>query len=104
MANCRWNPTTNGSVHFGHVYSLLVNERFAHQSGGKFHIRFDDTSQAIVIEMKNHERVDKIIENQRNDIEWLGIEVDSWSKQSNILEYVHKEMSKHGLGNLVDVY
>ena len=49
----RFNPSTNGGLHLGHIYALLVNERFAHDRDGMFYVRFDDTSQAIMIEMEN---------------------------------------------------
>lgn len=92
MIITRWNPSANGALHLGHIYSLLVNKHFAHDSGGKFHVRFDDTSQAITIEMEHPERTDEIIKHQIEDIKWLGINVDSWQKQSDILEEAHEKM------------
>jgi len=95
MNTTRWNPTTNGAIHLGHIYCLLVNERFAHESGGKFYIRFDDTDQAVTIEMEHPERTVEIEKRQREDVEWLGIPVDGWQTQSDILDDVHKEMKKY---------
>jgi glutamyl/glutaminyl-tRNA synthetase len=92
MYNTRFNPSANGNLHLGHIYSLLINERFAHDSEGHFYIRFDDTSQAINIEMEYPEKVPAIIEAQKETIEWLGIKVDGWQKQSDILEEVHALM------------
>src|SRR5512139_3794111 len=92
MIVTRWNPSANGALHLGHIYSLLVNERFAHDNGGLCHVRFDDTSQAITIEMEHPERSDEIIKRQIEDIKWLGINVDSWQKQSDILEESHAKM------------
>ena len=42
MNNTRFNPTVNGSLHLGHLYLALINEHEAHDSGGKFYVRFDD--------------------------------------------------------------
>lgn len=95
MKITRWNPTANGALHIGHIYSLLVNEHFAHDSGGKFYVRFDDTSQAITAEMEHPERVSDIIRGQIDDIEWLRFSVDDWIYQSDMLEEVHKKMSKY---------
>ena len=44
MVNTRLNPTLNGTVHLGHLFTLLVNEYYAHSRNGKFFIRFDDDS------------------------------------------------------------
>jgi len=90
----RFNPTSNGTLHLGHIFTLIFNEQFAHQSGGKFYVRFDDTSQAIELEMEKPERVEAIIKNHRNDIEWLGIKVDGWQKQNDLIEEVHGIMRK----------
>jgi len=92
MIITRFNPSATGPLHLGHIYSLLVNEQFAHQANGKFYVRFDDTSPTINIEMEHPERVPTIIEAQREIIEWLGIKVDGWQKQSDILEEVHALM------------
>lgn len=90
MIVTRFNPTTNGSLHLGHLYTLLVNEQFAHAAtGGFFYVRFDDTSQAITVEMKDIDRVPQIIRQQEEDINWLGIKVDGWSKQSDLTEKIY---------------
>lgn len=95
MFNTRFNPTTSGPLHIGHIFTLLVNETFAHESGGKFYVRFDDTSQAINIEMEHPERVEAIIRGQKKDIEWLGVPVDDWQEQHNSVGFARKTiMSK----------
>lgn len=100
----RFNPSTNGNLHLGHVYSLLVNEHFAHDKGGKFIVRFDDESPiALAIPEDRRER---LIESQRDDILWLGIRVDEWQWQSKLhhkvmanLELVgHETMKDAGEG------
>lgn len=104
MVVTRFNPGSNGSLHLGHLYSLLVNERFAHGRRGKFCVRFDDTSQAIRIEMEHPERIDQIIQNQIDEIAWLGIQVDAWQRQSDVLDEVHTELKKHKLYGLGDIH
>jgi glutamyl/glutaminyl-tRNA synthetase len=92
--NTRFNPTTNGPLHLGHIYTLLVNERLAHESGGKFYVRFDDTSPTP--KALPPERVSLIMEQQRKDIEWLGVKVDGWSVQSGLMPMVNEQLAMHG--------
>jgi glutamyl/glutaminyl-tRNA synthetase len=95
MVVTRFSPTVNGNLHLGHIYTILVNEGFAHNNGGKFYVRFDDTSQAITLEMEHQEHTDKIIDSHKETIEWLGIEVDGWQTQSKMLKDIHEKMSKY---------
>ncbi|MCL1849591.1 MAG: glutamate--tRNA ligase family protein, partial [Clostridiales bacterium] len=39
----RFGPSPTGFVHLGNLYSSLVDERLAHQSGGVFILRVEDT-------------------------------------------------------------
>ncbi len=39
----RFAPSPTGFVHFGGMYQAVVNERLAHQSGGVFYLRVEDT-------------------------------------------------------------
>ena len=39
----RFAPSPTGFVHFGGMYQAVVNERLAHQSGGVFFLRIEDT-------------------------------------------------------------
>lgn len=41
----RYAPSPTGYMHVGNFYSAFVNERMAHQSGGVFFIRIEDTDQ-----------------------------------------------------------
>ena len=84
MITTRFNPSTNGGIHIGHVYALLVNEHLAHDNGGKFYIRFDNTSQGVHLDMKHPELAPEIMKHQREDLEWLDIPVDGWQAQSDI--------------------
>src|SRR3989304_8262070 len=67
----RFNPTSNGNLHLGHVFTMLVNEYFAHSVDGEFVLRIDDTSPPAADLPK--ERVQSIIQSQMNDIDWLKI-------------------------------
>lgn len=97
MIITRFNPSVNGPLHLGHIYSLLVNERFAHDNDGKFYIRFDDSSQAITIEMDYPEHIEEIIRQQTDDIKWLGIPVDGWSEQTGLVAEVKQKIYQYDI-------
>jgi glutamyl/glutaminyl-tRNA synthetase len=102
----RFNPTTNGPLHIGHLYMILVNEAEAHATeGGKFIIRFDDTQEAYlygvswdghrltaneIIDVKNH---------MAADLDWLGIKVDEWQSQIT-MEVRMRELLDHLTGGV----
>jgi len=96
----RWNPTTNGNLHLGHIYSLLVNEYFAHDNGGKFIVRFDDESP--VASMLPDDRRERLIDHQRSDILWLEVEVDEWQIQSEIHHQVLANLELVGYETMID--
>lgn len=87
--NTRWNPTWNGPLHLGHIYSLLINEKFAHDSNGKFTVRFDDDSPPVLV-LKD--RAKEIGKRQQEDIEWLDVQVDRWQWQTKLLPEVHTRL------------
>ena len=60
----RFPPEPNGYLHIGHAKSILLNYGIAHEFGGKFNLRFDDTNP----ESEETEFVDAI----REDVQWLG--------------------------------
>ena len=39
----RFAPSPTGFVHFGGLFPVMVGERLAHQSGGVFYLRIEDT-------------------------------------------------------------
>lgn len=88
MANTRFSPTLNGQLHFGHAFTMLVNEYIAHSTGGKFFIRFEDIDYLVRIQTK--EKTEAIRKSQIEDIDWLGLSVDGWQVQSEEL-YAVKE-------------
>lgn len=83
----RFNPTTNGEIHLGHTYMILVNEAEAHANNGKFTVRFDDNQDAYLYGVSwtgkrmTPNDIDDVKKNMRETIEWLGIKVDGWSSQ-----------------------
>lgn len=90
MITTRLNPSVNGPLHIGHIFSLLVNEHYAHDNGGKFIVRFDDTS--VATQVIPEERRMKILGEQRKIIDWLDVEVDGWQIQSEVVPDIHTKM------------
>ena len=43
-------PSPTGFMHLGNLYGALVDERLAHQSGGVFYLRIEDTDQKRAVE------------------------------------------------------
>ena len=84
----RFNPTVNGALHVGHLYMMLVNEAEAHETGGKFTVRFDDNQPAYryglswtgaqLSTMELYDIKNAMVE----DIIWCGLRVDNWTSQS----------------------
>lgn len=46
----RFAPSPTGFVHFGGLFPVLVGERLAHQSGGIFYLRIEDTDSKREVE------------------------------------------------------
>ncbi len=46
----RLAPSPTGFIHLGNLYSALTNERIAHQSGGVFFLRIEDTDLKRTVE------------------------------------------------------
>lgn len=90
----RFNPSCTGPMHIGHLYTLLVNEQYAHERGGQFTVRFDDSVPFYYPQLG--ERLYEIRERMREDIEWLGVRVDRWSVQSEMVEEAHKRWAEVG--------
>jgi glutamyl/glutaminyl-tRNA synthetase len=85
--NTRFNPSANGGLHLGHVYPVLINEAVAHESGGHFTVRFEDTARSS-LHLMPFVLQERIAELQQDEIMWLGVPVDEWSFQSDIDEEV----------------
>jgi glutaminyl-tRNA synthetase len=60
----RFPPEPNGYLHIGHAKSLVLNFGIAAETGGRCHLRFDDT---------NPETEDvKYVESIKDTVRWLG--------------------------------
>lgn len=46
----RLGPSPTGFIHIGNLYGALIDERLAHQSGGKFLLRIEDTDDKRKVE------------------------------------------------------
>ena len=79
----RFNPTTNGDLHLGHLYIILFNIQAAQDSGGKFLVRFEDNSIDTLVGMTGAE-MRLFTEHHLAALYWLGIDADGVSRQSEL--------------------
>lgn len=91
---CRFSPSSNGSLHLGHLFTIFVNEYYAHSNNGKFIVRFDDATNLVRSMPKG--KPEKIMKYQREDIEWMEFEVDEWIYESEIHHEVRERLHKLG--------
>jgi glutamyl/glutaminyl-tRNA synthetase len=89
--NLRFSPTTNGPLHIGHAYICLLQEAYAHRTGGKFQVRFDD-NMAVWVARIGEAELDYYAEQARRDIEWCGIQVDDWVSQRAMEGVVRRQI------------
>lgn len=61
----RFAPSPNGRLHLGHAYSALLNEKMAHEAGGRLLLRIEDTDRTRCT--AEHTRY--VLE----DLKWLGL-------------------------------
>ena len=64
----RFAPSPTGFVHFGGMYQAVVDERLAHQSGGVFFLRIEDTD--------GQREVDGAVEALLNTLKTYGVSYD----------------------------
>ena len=64
----RLGPSPTGFIHLGNLYGAFVDERLAHQSGGVFYLRIEDTDDKRYVE----NAVETII----GSLEFFGINFD----------------------------
>lgn len=64
----RMGPSPTGFIHLGNLYSALADERIAHQSGGVFYLRIEDTD--------NKRKVEGAVETIISVLRYFGIEFD----------------------------
>ena len=60
----RLGPSPTGFMHLGNLYGAFVDERLAHQSGGVFYLRIEDTDDKRFVEGA----VDVIIDSDRKSV------------------------------------
>ena len=83
----RFEPTSNGPLHLGHLYMILVNYYEAKSTGGRFIFRVEDNSKEWRWRVGD-EAMQAYIDGYRQDLEWLGIEPDVWLLESELEEEV----------------
>ena len=95
----RFPPEPNGYLHIGHAMAFLLNYAVAHEHGGKFNLRFDDTNPA----KEEQEFVDAIID----DMRWLGVDwEDRLFFASGYFEQLYdwaEHLVKHGKAYVCDL-
>lgn len=64
----RMGPSPTGFIHLGNLYSALADERIAHQSGGVFYLRIEDTD--------NKRKVEGAVDIIISVLRYFGIEFD----------------------------
>jgi len=89
MIITRFNPSVNGNLHLGHLYTALVNEALA--VDGKFYVRFDDTAPAHITDI-GPVRMARIREQQEEELKWLGLNVTAYIGQIEQLEEVQRRL------------
>ena len=70
----RLGPSPTGFIHLGNLYGAFVDERLAHQSGGRFYLRIEDTDDKRYVEGAT----DLIIKS----LGWFGIDFDEGASAS----------------------
>ena len=91
----RFNPTANGDLHLGHVYMLLFNERMALDSGGKLFVRFENNQVDTLYDM-DYMKTSLYCDAQREAIDWLGIDVAAYVRQSDLDLEFKQFVANHG--------
>lgn len=61
----RFAPSPNGSLHLGHAYSALLNQRMAQNMGGRMLLRMEDIDRERCTPELEHSML--------NDLEWIGL-------------------------------
>lgn len=90
-------PSPTGFVHIGTIYAGLINERIAHQSGGVFILRIEDTDKKREVEGA----VNQIIDNFYN----FNIQIDEGPRGigGEYGPYLQSERGQIYLGYAVDL-
>jgi len=82
----RFAPSPTGNLHVGNIRTALHNWFLARKAGGQFMLRIDDTDA----ERSREEYVTAI----RQDLAWLGLDVDREERQSKRLDHYEAAFQK----------
>ena len=93
--NTRFNPTANGHLHLGHVYIALFNEHMAHSTHSNFIVRIDDNSIDTMYTIRPDD-INRFADAQIEAIEWLGIKVDKYVRQTQMQQEFSEFIAHHG--------
>lgn len=61
----RFAPSPNGRLHLGHAYSALLNEKLAHELGGRLLLRLEDIDTTRC--------TPELVQHCLDDLRWLGL-------------------------------
>ena len=75
MTRVRFAPSPTGRLHVGNARAAILNWLFAHQTGGSFLLRLDDTDRA--------RSTDEFARGIEADLAWLGLTHDAFARQSD---------------------
>lgn len=100
--NTRFNPSTNGPLHVGHIYMALVNEHVAHSSGGRFVVRLDDNLRWVMRDSGGREGMRRCAESQLRDFAWMGLDVGEAIYQSEQEEGVKRFLAQTHFRMVID--
>lgn len=80
-------PSPTGFMHFGNLYVALANERLAHQSGGVFYLRIEDTDQK--------RKVEGAVEVVHKSLKYFGVNFDEGAdKGGNYGPYYQRQRAE----------
>jgi glutamyl-tRNA synthetase len=82
----RFAPSPTGRLHVGNIRTALHNFLFALKNGGAFVLRIDDTDRE-----RSTAEFDQSI---RDDLEWLGLKLDSLVRQSERFGLYEREFER----------
>ncbi len=97
----RLAPSPTGFMHLGNLYVALANERIAHQSGGVFYLRIEDTDEK--------RKVEGAVEVIHQSLKYFGVNFDEGAdlcgeygpyyqrQRAEIYHAYAKELIKQGL-------
>ncbi len=99
----RLAPSPTGFMHFGTLFPALVNERLAHQSGGVFYLRIEDTDAKREVEGAEFDLINTLSYYKMRFDEGVSLEGDKGiygpyhqSHRKNIYQTFAKQLVREG--------